>query len=328
MKRKFLAVLLSLLVMSAPAAFGADESNLPTIPELELLSGAATGSWYTLGAGIASKFNENFKGFPMTCVPGPGSIGNVGVISNGDSEIGMSYGPFLVAARNGQPPYEMKFENLRSIAVLQPTVIQPMTSLNIKTLGEVIRNKVKADLGVYPTGNASTFVIESIFKAYGLSAIDDLKSWGSTVYQADGGSLADAWSDRHINLHLPMLNVPASTVSEALLTRSDGKLLNLDDDVIQILVEKYGFQAYTIKAGSYESQKEDCKTVGLPIVMFCREDADENLIYTFTKTLYENKEFFLGVHSSFAEFDPAHMNEGVAIPLHPGAAKFYQEKGM
>ena len=61
-----------------------NSGSLPKINDLELLSGSATGSWYTIGAGVADKFNDLYDGFPMTCAPGPGSIGDVPVIAAGD----------------------------------------------------------------------------------------------------------------------------------------------------------------------------------------------------------------------------------------------------
>ncbi|MBQ6075283.1 MAG: TAXI family TRAP transporter solute-binding subunit [Lachnospiraceae bacterium] len=298
------------------------------IEALDLLAGSATGSWYTIAAGIADKFNENYEGFPMTAIPGPGSVGNIGVISSGESEIGMSYGPFLAAAVAGTSPYEEKYENLRSIACLQPTVIQPLTTLDIQTYGQFIKDQMKCTVGLYPVGNASTLIVSMILQAYGLNDPTDMEKWGASVYYADGASLADAWKDRHIDIQSPMLNVPASSVTEALVNRTDGKLVSLDEDVIQTLCDKYGFAKYTIKAGTYDGQKEDIYTVGLPIVFFCAEDADEDTVYTFTKTLYENKDYFLGVHASFAEFFPETMNEGTAIELHPGALKFYKEVGL
>jgi len=183
-------------------------------------------------------------------------------------------------------------------------------------------------LGCYPVGNASTFVIETIFKQYGLDSISAIESWGAKAYYADGGSLSDAWSDRHVAIMMPMQNVPASSVTESLVTRSDGHLFSLDDEVIEKLVNENGFSAYTIPAGTYEGQTEDIKTVALPIVIFTTEDADEEMIYNLTKSIYENKEYFEGVHSSFAEFDPDTMNEGTAIALHPGAERFYKEIGL
>ncbi len=311
---------------AAPAQ--STEAGQKKIEALDLLAGSATGSWYTIGAGIADKFNESYEGFPMTAIPGPGSVGNIGVISSGESEIGMSYGPFLAAAVAGTSPYEEKYENLRSIACLQPTVIQPLTTLDIQTYGQFIRDQMKCTVGLYPVGNASTLIVSMILQAYGLNEPTDMEKWGASVYYADGASLADAWKDRHIDIQSPMLNVPASTVTEALVNRNDGKLVSLDEDVIQTLCDKYGFAKYTIKAGTYEGQKEDIQTVGLPIVFFCAADADEDTVYTFTKTLYENKDYFLGVHASFGEFDPEHMNEGTAIEIHPGALKFYKEVGL
>ena len=117
-------------------------------------------------------------------------------------------------------------------------------------------------------------------------------------------------------------------ITESLVTRSDGHLFSLDDEVIEKLVSESGFSAYTIPAGTYEGQDEDIKTVALPIVIFTTEDADEEMIYNFTKSVYENKQYFEGVHSSFAEFDPEIMHEGTAIELHPGAERFYKEIGL
>ena len=255
MKKKILSFLLCVAAALSLTACGeqgqTDSSDsLPKINDLELLSGAATGSWYTIGAGIADKFNDNYDGFPMTAIPGPGSIGNVPVIASGDSEIGMSYGPFLIAAQNGKAPFETSYTNLRAICAMQPTAIQPLTTLDIDTFGEFVNGKIKDTLGCYPVGNASTFVIETIFKQYGLDSISAIESWGAKAYYADGGSLSDAWSDRHVAIMMPMQNVPASSVTESLVTRSDGHLFSLDDEVIEKLVNENGFSAYTIPAGT------------------------------------------------------------------------------
>lgn len=152
MKKKILSFLLCVAAALSLTACGeqgqTDSSDsLPKINDLELLSGAATGSWYTIGAGIADKFNDNYDGFPMTAIPGPGSIGNVPVIASGDSEIGMSYGPFLIAAQNGKAPFETSYTNLRAICAMQPTAIQPLTTLDIDTFGEFVNGKIKDTLG-------------------------------------------------------------------------------------------------------------------------------------------------------------------------------------
>ena len=144
----------------------------------------------------------------------------------------------MIAAQNGKAPFETSYTNLRAICAMQPTAIQPLTTLDIDTFGEFVNGKIKDTLGCYPVGNASTFVIETIFKQYGLDSISAIESWGAKAYYADGGSLSDAWSDRHVAIMMPMQNVPASSVTESLVTRSDGHLFSLDDEVIEKLVNE------------------------------------------------------------------------------------------
>ena len=64
------------------------------------------------------------------------------------------------------------------------------------------------------------------------------------------------------------------------------------------------------------------------MILFTHADIPEDIVYLMTKTLYENANFMKTVHSSFNGFDPDIMSEGNGIVLHPGAIKFYKEKGM
>lgn len=303
------------------------ESDPANLQNMELLTGSAGGSWVTIGAGLADKFNEFYDGFPLTTIPGPGSLGNPPVIAEGDGQFGMSYGPFLKAAVEGTGAYDEPFTNLRAIAALQPTVVHVVADLEANSLNEVLSQKIRAKIGLPPVGNASTFIANSIFAASGMESAEDIKSYGGDLYVGDTESLNDAWKNRQIDMYFNVVNVPASAISEALISRK-GEILPIEGDIAKMLVEKEGFDYYTIKANSYSGQDEDIKTVGLPIVLFTTADMDEDVVYNMTKALYENKEYFKGVHSSFEEFDPSKMASGAAIELHPGAIKFYEEVGL
>ncbi|MBQ8091195.1 MAG: TAXI family TRAP transporter solute-binding subunit, partial [Pyramidobacter sp.] len=89
-----------------------------------------------------------------------------------------------------------------------------------------------------------------------------------------------------------------------------------------------GFTPYKIPAGTYSGQKEDVHTVGLPMILFTRKNVDEDTVYELTKTICENAGFLKTVHSSFKTFDPNTMHLGAGIDLHPGALRFYREKGL
>jgi uncharacterized protein len=300
-----------------------------TLEKMELITGSASGSWVPVGAAIASKVNSFYKGFPLTAIPGPGSVGNPAVVSKGDAAFGLSYGPFLISANQGKAPYDSAMTNLRAIASLQPTVVHILASLDpsIKSINDVIEKKVPMKLGLPPVGNASNFLANIIFEAAGMKSASSLKGYGGDVYLGDGASLIDAWKDRHINAIFLTYNVPASAVSDA-LTGRNGRILKIDGSISEMLTRKFGFDKYVIKAGSYKGQTEDVPSVALPIVVFTTEKASESLVYNMTKFIHEGKEGFIKAHSSFNDFDPALMAGGTGIELHPGAIRYYKEIGL
>lgn len=310
---------------------GSGSSGTLTIENMELLTASASGTWVPIGAGIADKFNAFYNGFPLTAVPSSGSLANPPLISQGDGEFGMSYAPFLIAAVNGEGVFHETepMTNLRAVCALQPTVIQIVADVDdtVESISDVIDQKAKLDLGVPPTGNASNFLATSIFQSAGLSSVDDIQSWGGSIYYASGSNLTDAWNDRHINAYFQTQTVPSSGITEALTGRS-GKILAVNGDIAKNLIDNEGFTAYTIPANSYPGQNEDVETVALPIVIFCAEDMDESVVYNLCKAIYENVEDLKTVHSSFNEFNRDDMAVGCGITLHPGAEKFYAEVGL
>lgn len=316
---------------SASASPEAAAPTLKSLPAMELLTASASGSWVPIGAGISEKFNEYYDGFPLTAVPSSGSLANPPLIAAGDGEFGMSYAPFLMAAVEGTGAFEgvEKMENLRAVCALQPTVVHIIADVDpsIKSISDLIDQQYKVDFGVPPTGNASNFLAGSIFRSAGLTGIDDVSAWGGSVYYASGSNLTDAWSNRQVNAYFQTQTVPASGITEAMTGRS-GRILDIDGDIAKALIEKEGFTTYTIPANSYPGQTEDVTSVALPIVIFCTDEADEEVVYNICKAIYDNTDYLDVVHSSFKEFNKDNMAVGCGIELHPGAVKFYTEKGL
>lgn len=304
------------------------ESALPKLEPMEFVTGASSGTWVPIGAGIADKINKLYQGFPITAIPGPGSIGNAPVIADGKAGIGMSYGPFLLMAYNGKEPYQKPMTNLRAVAALQPTVIHAVADLKINNVDELVAKKVPAKLGLLPVGNASSYLVDRIFAAAGMKSVNDIKSYGGSIYFGDGATVSDAWQNRQINMNFRVVNVPDATTSEMILSRDGSKLINIDGNVAKTLIEQEGFEKYTIKAGTYKNQTEDIQTVGLPIVIFVTKDTDETLVYNIAKSIYNNAEALTAAHASFKEFNRNNIAKGTGIELHPGAIKFYKEIGV
>jgi len=319
-------MLIIIIALSIVMVAGAQK---PKIDNVLFSTGSATGSWIKIGAGIAEKANELFQGFPFTATPGPGSVGNPPNVSEGDAHIAMSYGPFLILAIEGKSPYDKKFENLKAVCSLTPTVVHIFTTPETKanTVEELVENKVKITMGVPPTGQGSNYITQIIFSAMGYDNLEKIKEWGSKIYYASGADLVSAWRDRHTNVTILTLNVPASDIEESLMGRK-GKILDMGEKLMDELVNNRGFSEYIIPAGTYPGQEKDVKTASLKIVVFTKDDVSEEVVYSLTKAIYENKDYMVNVHSSFKAFNPREMFSGIGIELHPGAIKFYKEVGL
>src|SRR5699024_11622023 len=104
--------------------------------------------------------------------------------------------------------------------------------------------------------------------------------------------------------------------------------MNIGEELYDQMIEKQGFEPYTVPEGTYENQDEDVETLGLSIIVFARDDVSEDAIYELTKSIYENEDSLADIHSSFGEFDVEEMTENLSLYLHPGAEKYYEEEDL
>ena len=316
-------------VLGMTALLGASALAAKKIDNVQIITGGAGGGWEVIGAAIASKANERFEGFPVTAIPGPGSVANPMIVSSGETAFGISYPNFLVCTRDGLFPYDKAADNLATIASMPATVLHIFADpdkAKEATFEAVLDKKIPIHLALPPQGAGSHMIFHNVMTAYGLKQIEDMKAWGCDFYYANVSGINEAWRNRMVDGGVSTLNIPGTAVEEALSSRA-GVILSMGDGLIARLGEA-GFSPYTIPAGTYTGQKEDVHTVGLPMILFTRKDVDEDTVYEITKSIYENAEFHKTVHSSFKTFDPNTMCQGTGIALHPGAEKFYREKGL
>ena len=95
----------------------------------------------------------------------------------------------------------------------------------------------------------------------------------------------------------------------------------------EALVSKYGFAQYDVPAGTYPNQDEDWAALGFPMVLFTTADVSEDVVYEMTKRVAEDKERMLKATAAFDAWQPEDMVAALGVDLHPGAAKYYRERG-
>jgi uncharacterized protein len=129
-------------------------------------------------------------------------------------------------------------------------------------------------------------------------------------------------------------NIPAGVPAGAVTTAyaalgKDLTVLNFTDE--QIKKANNGltlWTPYVIPANTYPGQDKDIRTIAQPNFLAVNDDVDEDAVYKITKTIYENLPFLQGIHKATKAMALNKAIEGLPVPLHPGAARFYREQGI
>jgi TRAP transporter TAXI family solute receptor len=296
---------------------------------ITIYTGAVTGSWYPIGGAIAQLVNPLVKSqnYQAGAVPG-GGTSNVVAVGNNEGQLGLSYATNLTMARVGKYPYEgTPFPNIYAVANIfdMGHHIGIAVEAGINTLDEFFAAKNINFLPDAATAG-SIWIFELIAAEYGLT-IKDLQAKG---WRFDYGAQAfqsTQYGDKHdiaFNVHT---NVPNASTYE-MCTARPTVFLEIPEKIRNSLIQKYGMKEVVIPAGVYPGHTKDVKTVTMSCVLFCNDSLPNDIVYTITKALCENKEYLVKVHNSFESFNPQSAASGVGVDLHPGAKKYYEEVGI
>lgn len=316
-------------LISVVAAIGISGSALAQEAEhdsVEFITGSPTGTWFPVASVVAEITNKAYSGQPMSIIPGAGGVGNPLRVGTGQSDVGISYGPFLALAQQGNnDTYKEPFPKLRAIGAMTSNALHIVTAgdLDFKTMKD---EKPSITAATGPTGSTELFSLSEVLGAYDVS-LDDIESWGGRVERLNTAGRTDGWSNRQFDLVNFFINPPAASLTQLMTARDDSKILSIDSEVAQTLADKWDMLSITIPGGTYPNQDEDVVTVGMPYVYFTTTDMDADFIYNITKSIAENQERLTTTQSSFADWNPETMFKGVGIDLHEGAAKYYRERG-
>ena len=177
-------------------------------------------------------------------------------------------------------------------------------------------------------GSLSEFAARQVLEAYGIS-YDDLKGWGGDILMKGFKEMVPALKEGAIDGFLMMATPFHPTWTEAAISRPL-KFLPLEDAVLGKLKSKYGYTSSVVPAGMFKGLEKDVVTIGFPTCLLVREDISDEVVYTLVKAIVENKEKIQSAYKSFKAFDPktAWKPEKLGgVPLHPGAEKYYKERG-
>jgi TRAP transporter TAXI family solute receptor len=330
--RPLLAVLIGCLLVAVPGAAVAQQS-------LTWTAGAVGGGWYAISGGMAELVREK-TGLNIKVVPGGGTQNPV-LVQKGEAEIGMGLPPLLQAALNGEDPYKgQKMTDLRAVAGNMSLntfhfyvgAESPFASM---TMDEIFKGRKPIRIAISKPGSSDVWVFEKVMEFYGMCTggrVEECyKAWesaGAKFFRGSYTEQAGAFKDRNVDGTFTFLALPGASITEASVGRTL-KLMAFPEALLADL-GKFGLGKGPIPAGTYPkasngNEPVTSATMGTTVTVSAKMPND--LAYTLAKTLNDNPDRVRKIHGSLADYEPAQGHLYLGVPLHPGAERYYREKG-
>jgi len=309
--RKMLAAAAAILLTAIPAK--SEEF-------INVLTGGTSGVYYPLGVALSEIYGKNIEGVRTQVQATKASVENLNLLQQGKGEIGFALGDSVKAAAEGnaEAGFAKPLDKLRAIAAIYPNYVQIVAS---KESGIASFEDLKGkSLSVGAPKSGTELNARAIFGALGMS-YDDL---GKTEYLPFGESV-ELIKNRQLDATLQSAGLGVASIKDL--------ATSLPITVVAVPAsgaEKLGapFQAATIPAGTYEGQTEDVPTLAITNILVTRSDLSDEEAYQMTKQLFEHLDDMVAAHNAAKAIKLENGNKGLPIPLHPGAERYYKEKGL
>jgi TRAP transporter TAXI family solute receptor len=312
-KKSIIAAILICASLAATAALAAPAS-------VSIATGGTSGTYYPIGGAIAAAVSKN-PDLNATAETGNAAVANTNLVSEGEIEIAFSQADVTAWAFNGELMFEGKpLKNIRAIAALYPETVQIVVSKEsgIKSIADLKGKKV----GVGAPGSGTEGDARSILNTLGVK-YDDF-----SVEFLDFGGVSSRFKDNQIDAGFVVGGVPTSALMD-LTTTKDVALLSFDKDTLEKVIKANPFfVANVIPAGTYRGVDTDTTTPSVMALLITSDSVPEEVIYNFTKTLFENIGDVQASHAMARNIKIETATNGLTAPLHPGAAKYYKEAGI
>ena len=323
--RRFFAGLICLALLGCDAPEQESKSYI-------LTTATTGGTYYPVGVAISTLVKLNLQeehGISLSAINSAGSGENVKLLQSGEAGFALIQGLFGVWAETGQGAYGQAEAdlNLRSLTMLWPNVEHFVVDKDYVTTGTMA--DLKAMQGAaFSVGNRNSGAKESnsmIFQALGIEEGSHI-SWAYLGY----GAAADALQNRTIAGFSAPAGSPVSAVVRA-YSATDDAITTLDftdEDLATINRQHDIWQRYVIPAGTYPGQDKPIRTAAQPNFLAVRADIDDDVVYRVTRVIYENLSFLYSVHKATRVMTLESAVDGLPVPLHPGAVRYYREQGI
>jgi TRAP transporter TAXI family solute receptor len=314
------ATLMMLCFVFAAAAGGTGEKATQG-RTIAFYSGSPGGGWYPIAVAIADVWGKNIPGLTFTHADA-GGAGNIIAISEGKAQAAITTGASLGDAAMGNPPFEKKITNVRGLAAFAPEyyAILVWADSGINTPADLKGKR----LAPAPRGYTVEVITRSVLKAAGLS-YDDMAKVDFMDLEESAGLMKDG----HIDAMVASISTTGDPTITDLETNRPVKVLEIPNDMMaKLQAASPGITPAILPKGSYKGVTKDIQIPSYSLGVAIAADLPDDLVYNMTKFLAENWSSLQVVSADLAEVKPEQLARPVlGVPYHPGALKYYREKG-
>jgi uncharacterized protein len=287
---------------------------------VNVLTGGTSGVYYPLGVGLSNIYAEKMDQVRTQVQSTKASVENLNLLQQGRGEIAFALGDSVASAWAGdeEAGFPEKLDQLRGIAAIYPNYIQLVA---LKDSGATtLADLPGMGVSVGAPASGTELNARAILKAGGMS-YDDL---GKTEYLPFAESV-ELMKNRQLDATLQSAGLGVASIRD-LSTSVPITVMEIPASIAETLGAPY--QAATIPAGTYDGQEADVPTVAVANYLVSHEGVSDDMAYQMTKLLFENLETLTASHQAAAQIALETALDGMPVPLHPGAEKYYREQGL
>ena len=303
-------------------------SSVQAAPKSLTLSAGAIGqNWYMLAAMLGEELKKTYSGTQITVMAG-GGVANVNLLDQGTIDFGLTSNDLYYAAIKGMPPYKKAHKDLMGVANIQAIsayYFMVEKAKGLKSIEEFAKKKMPLRFCTFRKAGPPAVSALRLFEAYGVKE-QDISKWGGKINFMDWSDCVALARDGHVDALVGGTGMPSPFHTEVANARQVD-LLPVPAGIIKQMEEKYGYIKVTIPKGMY-GVAQDVPSFGWSGYVLTRAKTPEQTVYDVTKVLYERADRIRKLHSSLAGYDLKKMPSDMSGPIHPGAIRFYKEKGL
>ncbi len=304
--------LLAAAVTLAPVGAKADQF-------INILTGGTGGVYYPLGVAISKIYAEKIKDSKPSVQSTKASVENLNLIQQGKGELAFTLGDSLADAWNGNAEvgFKAKLDKLRTIAAIYPNYIQiaALKDSGIKTLADLKGKR----LSVGAPKSGTELNARAILTGAGMS----YKDLGKVEYLPFNESV-DLMKNRQLDATLISAGLGVSAIRD-LCASVECVIVEIPKTVTDKIGAPY--QSATIPGGTYPGNDKDVTAAAVQNYLVTGAGVSDDLAYQMTKDIFDNLSTLQAAHAAAKAININTAGKGSPVPLHPGAEKFYKEKG-